>query len=172
MNNKDLSKAIKVSNESFNIVRLILRNITKLPNDSALTLLVIADHLPNSFPSKARIAELTGKHIRSVRRDIIALEKSGILKVVRRYGHSSVYKIDSKLLQGRDMGVPISSQVGTWVSPWGGHGCPHGRDMGVPHKIQPKIQTKIGDDFKILSPEEEAMSNEEYLLHISKLLGR
>ena len=154
MNKKLLSDAISYGNDSFHTVRLILRNITVLPKDTALTLLVIADHLPNSFPSKAKIAELTGRHIRTVRRDIIALEKSGILKVTRRHGHSSVYKINTKVLQGRDMGVPIASKVGTSVSPGGGHGCPHGRDMGVPHKIQPKIQIKIGDDFKNLSDEE------------------
>lgn len=155
MNKKYLADAIRYSNDSFYIVRLILRNIPSLPSDSALTLLVIADHLPNSFPSKARISELTGKHIRSVQRDIIALEKAGILKVSRRYGHSSIYKINTKTLQDRDMGVSTQYQIETSVSPGVRHGCLHGRDMGVSHKIQPKIQDKIADDNYVLSEEEK-----------------
>lgn len=158
---KQLAEAIRYSNESFAIVRLILRNITALPSDTALTLLVIADHLPNSFPSKARISELTGKHIRSVTRDIVALEKAGILKVSRRHGHSSVYKINIKALKGSDMGVTTQPQVVTWVSRGGRHGCHLSSDMGVTHKIQDKIQLKIDDDYKVLTPEEEKLERQK-----------
>lgn len=168
---KSISQHLAHGNESFNICRIIIRNQSKLPKGTFPVLIFLADKLPNIFPTIKTIAEGTGKHIRSVKRDLITLEKAGLLSITHRHGHSSSYKIIIRSLLGSDTHVTPPAQVVTPMSPGGCHPCHPSSDTGVTHKIQLKIQDKIADDLLVdernpfgrLTPEEQAMDGLEWV---------
>jgi len=82
-----------LSLNSFEALTYIAKNIKKYPEDCLSTILVIADHMPYSFPAIAIIAREIGKCEKTVQRKIKKLENKGLLKVIRRHRNSSIYTL-------------------------------------------------------------------------------
>ena len=162
----NIPKDLRYFNDSFTCCRIIIRNQYKLPKGTLPVLIFLADKLPNIYPSIGTIAETTGKHVRSVKRDLVTLEKAGLLKITHRHGHSSSYQILLSPLLGSDTHVTPHDEVVTLMSPGGCHPCHLSSDTHVTHKIQVKIQDKIAlefDNFSRLTEEEKAMTPKEWV---------
>lgn len=153
----NVAVATKNGNSSFHIVQIIIEKIALLPKETATTLLAIANHYPNAFPSKARISEMIGKSERTIQRDIVELEKAGILVVERMEGRSSRYTIDLSFFEKEGGVTHVSGMAGgeSPMSPRGSHPCPGG---GVTHdsrKLQTNKQINIGADFENFEEKEK-----------------
>ena len=82
-----------LSIKSFAAFDYITENIKKYPDNCLSTAMVIAYHLPNSFPTISVIANMTGMCNRTVIRRIKKLESLNLIKVKRRHRNSSIYTL-------------------------------------------------------------------------------
>lgn len=78
---------------SFEALSYISENIKKYPENCLTTAMIIAYHMPNSFPSIELIAEKIGRCEKTVQRNLKTLEKLGLVKIQKRHRNSSIYTL-------------------------------------------------------------------------------
>lgn len=81
---------------SFNAQKLIVKNLSLLPPGTQTTMMVIAQHYPNAYPSIATLVQISGKSRRQIFYDLKKLKAANFLEIKNRMGANltSVYKIN------------------------------------------------------------------------------